>query len=318
MRWFGGRDDDDRSEVSDGEDSSLQFTSIGDSSLQFTSIGDSTVDFDSIHMFRAQSPPEIAAPLVLEKSLSATSCEGLNISTQDTLFTHEEDGMEIDLETHEAIERREAPEECYKEEARSVDKEEVKSVEAEPKQGRRKRILCILLIFLSCVGVVLLGLYLGLWKDDDGRSQSTVAVSTGGEEGGRVSPEVTATEYLLDILSEHTSAVLLLDGNTHQGKAFAALVEVEENASSATSPYQIVQRYALLSLFHATDGRWRTEFGWPTAWINTCSWFGIKSCTRLPNGELAVSKLVLRKCPSLIRNKTNVALANTNQSPRSR
>lgn len=100
--------------------------------------------------------------------------------------------------------------------------------------------------------------------------------------------------HLLGVLLQHTPKETLLNLATPQGQAFSALVEFEQSSSWPTIEIQMIQRYALLTLYYATNG----PTGWGlVAWNamdpNECSWPGVLECKDDGSGEQAVTDLFM-------------------------
>ena len=143
-------------------------------------------------------------------------------------------------------------------------------------------------VVLSGITVLL---YYRFGSDGNGKSTASQnAVNVGIQEV----PLSTAAQYILDILDNYTSRDVLLDPKTYQGRVFVDMVTREEASRESTHEFQVVQKYALLALFHASSGEnWGVKFGWSTAWAKTCEWYGIDDCRLLPNGEMAIVGLDL-------------------------
>ena len=168
------------------------------------------------------------------------------------------------------------------------------------KPERRPRGLVYLCLFFGTLAVlvgIILALYYTLRKDEVAkRSPSTDEKSAITGEVDLVKPLSDAAQYLLDILEDHTSPSILLDPNTYQGQAFEDLVAREEVSADSTPAFQVVQQYALLSLYRSSSGdSWDVNFGWNSPQTDTCKWYGVSTCRLLENGELAVTNLDLCK-----------------------
>ena len=95
--------------------------------------------------------------------------------------------------------------------------------------------------------------------------------------------DLPRTEALLQALSTVTEEELLLDGETPQGMAFMWLLD--ETSSDPCDPEAIVQRYAVGTLYYATQGdNWKQRQGWLSS-ASECEWQHVK-CEELLVTEL--------------------------------
>jgi hypothetical protein len=101
----------------------------------------------------------------------------------------------------------------------------------------------------------------------------------------------TKEEYIFDLLEPITSGSILNDPTTVQGQAFDYLVDQDAFLGNPCTVSTIQQRYALITLYYATEGaNWPTRTGWLGP-QQECSWFGIEC----PVGELLASRVSLCK-----------------------
>jgi hypothetical protein len=67
--------------------------------------------------------------------------------------------------------------------------------------------------------------------------------------------------------------------------------------SELTDAFRIKQRFALMVIYHATDGdNWLWKNGWQDETEDECRWYGVSACRMQPHGSLAVSNISLGKC----------------------
>ena len=160
----------------------------------------------------------------------------------------------------------------------------------------RSRLWCLLLSFACMSCGIALCVYFFLKREDPGRvNESNAMISQGVNEP----PLSEAGQFILDVLDEFTAKEVLLNASLFQGQLFLDLVSHEEQANVRTPVLQLVQKYALLALYRSTSGKgWGIQFGWETQWTNLCKWYGIKRCTELPSGEMAISDIDLGKYSS--------------------
>jgi hypothetical protein len=101
----------------------------------------------------------------------------------------------------------------------------------------------------------------------------------------------TKEEYIFDLLERITSGNILNDDTTPQGRAFDYMVNEDAFLENPCAASTIEQRYALITLYYATEGaNWDTQTGWLGS-QQECSWFGVEC----PVGELLASRVTLCK-----------------------
>ena len=97
----------------------------------------------------------------------------------------------------------------------------------------------------------------------------------------------TIEDFLLQQLSTITSATLLTNPSTPQGRAFQFMVNDPLQPDVCTYP-TLNQRYAMATIYYSTNGaNWADDTGWVSA-LNECSWRGV-TC----DGGTAVTRLEL-------------------------
>lgn len=191
----------------------------------------------------------------------------------------EDEGMEIQLGT---FEKSVALEEQYNE---------------EESKKRKIKLLALLVLFLALLAVLFLVLGLTVWSGED--TTTTDRDEKGTEDvAPTVAPSSAPTSflfgYILSLLLPYTPREVLLDDSTPQGKAFLQLVSESEAIGQDPDPFRVVQRYSLMTLFFSTNGDgWLNRLGWNGFLEEECFWFGISTCRRLSNGNLAVTNLEL-------------------------
>jgi hypothetical protein len=101
----------------------------------------------------------------------------------------------------------------------------------------------------------------------------------------------TKEEYIFDLLQPITPGSILNDPTTPQGIAFDYLVNQDAFLANPCTSSTIEQRYALTTIYYATEGaNWQTKTGWLGS-QQECSWFGVEC----PVGELLASRVTLCK-----------------------
>ena len=101
----------------------------------------------------------------------------------------------------------------------------------------------------------------------------------------------TKEQYIFDLLLPYTSADLLNDLSTSQGKAYDFLANQDSYLDDPCAVNTIEQRYGLVTLYYATEGAtWTDRAGWlgPNS---ECTWLGIEC----PLGEETASRVILGK-----------------------
>ena len=79
-------------------------------------------------------------------------------------------------------------------------------------------------------------------------------------------------EVMLETLSKHTPEEELLDAGTPQGMAFEWLLENDAANVDPCTDTTVAQRYALATIYFATEGvNWSNSLGWLSG-IEECSW----------------------------------------------
>jgi hypothetical protein len=182
--------------------------------------------------------------------------------------------------------------------------------------SRRRRKLLRAALFLALAIVVILYIVLTQRnKDSEARGgvavgQETVAEEIVGQEpvdqeavgqGGSThffvptpAPSFESEKsFTFQVLSQAVEDPdLLLDSTTPQGMAFQALLTNE-----LTDAFRIKQRFALMVIYHATDGdNWLWTNGWQNEAEDECRWYGVSACRMQSHGSLAVSKISLGEC----------------------
>jgi hypothetical protein len=143
------------------------------------------------------------------------------------------------------------------------------------------------------LGALFIGLYFGVWQDDPPRTEGNSALETP-IELATVAPLEQEEVNIMDALNPYTDTQYVLDESTPQGKAFAELVLQEKDSNRRTPPKEALQRFSLLTLYHATSGEnWTVQYGWNGALERTCAWYGIGTCRSDATGKLAVANLNL-------------------------
>lgn len=178
------------------------------------------------------------------------------------------------------------------------EEEEEEAVTPTPPRRNNKRLVGWI-VLIGVVLIVTISLVVGL-LGRGGVEKSAMAAQVEQEheasenlEGPERSNHEIQT-HLLGVLLQHTPKETLMNVATPQGQAFSALVEFEQSSSWPTIEIQTIQRYALLTLYYATNGP--TEWGlvsWNAMEPKECSWPGVLECKDDGAGGQAVANLFM-------------------------
>ncbi|KAL3909888.1 MAG: hypothetical protein SGILL_007909, partial [Bacillariaceae sp.] len=168
---------------------------------------------------------------------------------------------------------------------------------------RRKRRMLLASVCCLMMGVVILTVMLALYLDDGSlRSSSDATVNDGSNVESSVSDnifdnmdELPDVYYILE--PKVSNATALLDPNTAEGKAFQSMVwqadqsSYENAANDAAQGLDLIQRYALTTLYFGTDGEeWNIKDGWSEQ-SDVCLWWHGIECKNSVVTEINLGKL---------------------------
>mmetsp|Transcript_28953 Transcript_28953/g.48193 ORF Transcript_28953/g.48193 Transcript_28953/m.48193 type:complete len:468 (+) Transcript_28953:205-1608(+) len=152
------------------------------------------------------------------------------------------------------------------------------------KRKRRRRTYSICLVGLLLVAAIVVATVLTTRnKTDEDRNASMHGSAVGSAESDNIfsSNLLPGAYYILETKVQNASA--LLDPDTPEGQAFLIVGTDEkisyDTAEDSAEALDMIQRYALLSMYFGTDGgAWTNNEGWSATRGDACSpWHGI-SC----------------------------------------
>lgn len=182
------------------------------------------------------------------------------------------------------------------------------------------RLFCIAFIPMLVI-MHMLGLFSNVWREKPPRSEISAVIlqETGAPS---ITPIVLPTPAnifsrkpeapkgrLAIMLSRYTSSKLLKDESAAQGKAFQWVYQAELKSSISSSVHQLRQRYALMTLYFATNpDKWEKKDGWESNDYFECIWHGIEQCRALEDGTHEVVAIDLCKHISISAGWSHVFL----------
>jgi hypothetical protein len=146
------------------------------------------------------------------------------------------------------------------------------STESTPAAKERRKLFIAMSIILAIAGVTLLIVFLVVNDDSqdeaDTTAPPTMAPST-------VAPTLSLRDRVMQLLPNSTVRQIELFADTApQAKALQWILDERQTLLDTYSPERIQQRFALATLYYATNGdNWSNNSGWLDYDSHECSWF---------------------------------------------
>ena len=200
------------------------------------------------------SSKELSLNLDLEKSVKASARYSESTSKGLSVATPVDEISAIDLP---------AAEEMDASEIRTIPEEDAVS-----RSKRQRMAFSVLAVTVLC-GVVLLIVFLVTKKDSEpaatGASPQTTVAPT-------LPPTFSPADYVLQMLPVSTSRTVQLDPESPQAQALQWILD-DPRPPQTFELYRVKQRFALATLYYATDGdTWISNDYW-LDYVDECEWF---------------------------------------------
>jgi hypothetical protein len=168
------------------------------------------------------------------------------------------------------------------------------------KSSRRQRKIFLITACCLMLGVVVLTTTLAMYLDDGSLRSRDVAVNDGSNVESSVSDNIFNPDELPDVYyilePKVGNASALLDHSTVEGKAFDSIVKqvdlisYNDAAGDNAKNLDLVQRYALMTMYFGADGDgWNIKDGWTEESDVCVRWHGVECkdsvVTRVKLGE---------------------------------
>ncbi|CAB9517186.1 Leucine Rich Repeat [Seminavis robusta] len=145
----------------------------------------------------------------------------------------------------------------------------------EHKQQRRRKTHFILGTMVLFVMVAIVAIVLGIVLSKQGKENDTKEPPTSATPTDMPSQNPTShDDYIMSLLPEHSILGIQQNPESPQSKAWQWLIEQDRDSLQIFSDDRILQKYALATLYFATEGEsWTHNDNWLNRSIHECEWY---------------------------------------------